>query len=186
LVDHLLKKICQQKKKEVKGLTPAAIQKLVLHDWPGNVRELENTLEYAVTMTEQDVITEDLVLQAKVETNLAAEDSGIQTRLLPTPESLKTLKEARADFEKAYLIHLMNFLQGRLARQLEIGKYRADLRPAQKQYISLMISRKPIKCWRKNLHQSENCKALRQLERKIQKISESYSVKLVQGLRIGA
>src|SRR3989337_4181491 len=62
LVDHLLKKICQQKKKEVKGLTPAAIQKLVLHDWPGNVRELENTLEYAVTMTEQDVITEDLVL----------------------------------------------------------------------------------------------------------------------------
>ena len=127
LVDHLLKKICQQKKKEVKGLTPAAIQKLVLHDWPGNVRELENTLEYAVTMTEQDVITEDLILQAKVETNLATEDSGIQTRLLPTPESLKTLREARADFEKAYLIRLMELCEGKAAKAAEIaGKYRAD------------------------------------------------------------
>src|SRR3990170_4273389 len=127
LVDHLLKKICQQKKKEVKGLTPAAIQKLVLHDWPGNVRELENTLEYAVTMTEQDVITEDLVLQAKVETNLANEDSGIKTQLLPTPGSSKTLREARADFEKAYLIRLMELCEGKAAKAAEIaGKYRAD------------------------------------------------------------
>ena len=45
LVEHLLKKICQQMKKPVKGLTPKAMQKLMQHDWPGNVRELENILE---------------------------------------------------------------------------------------------------------------------------------------------
>jgi two-component system response regulator GlrR len=62
-----------------------------------------------------------------VETNLAAEDSGIQTRLLPTPESLKTLREARADFEKAYLIRLMELCEGKAAKAAEIaGKYRAD------------------------------------------------------------
>jgi two-component system response regulator GlrR len=127
LVDHLLKKICQQMKKDVKGIAPPAVQKLVLHDWPGNVRELENTLEYAVTMTQQDVITEDLVLQARVETNLATEDAGIQTQLLPTPGSLKTLREARADFEKAYLIRLMELCEGKAAKAAEIaGKYRAD------------------------------------------------------------
>jgi DNA-binding NtrC family response regulator len=58
----LLKKICQQLKKDVTGVTPQAMQKLMQHDWPGNVRELENTLEYAVTMTSQSVITDDLVL----------------------------------------------------------------------------------------------------------------------------
>jgi two-component system response regulator GlrR len=43
-------------KKEVKGLTPEALRKLMLHDWPGNVRELENTIEYAVAMAQKDII----------------------------------------------------------------------------------------------------------------------------------
>ena len=59
LVDHFLKIFSRQMKKELKGLTPMAMQKLMLYDWPGNVRELENTIEYAVAMTQQDVITED-------------------------------------------------------------------------------------------------------------------------------
>ena len=37
----------------------------MLHDWPGNVRELENTIEYAMAMTRDDVIGEDGVLPAK-------------------------------------------------------------------------------------------------------------------------
>src|SRR6185503_14647121 len=40
LVEHFLKKCRQQMKKDVKGLTPEALRKLMLHDWPGNVREL--------------------------------------------------------------------------------------------------------------------------------------------------
>src|SRR5205823_13655015 len=65
LADRFLKKLSQQMKKDVKGVTPQAMQKLMLYDWPGNVRELENTLEYAVAMTRQDIITEDSVLQTK-------------------------------------------------------------------------------------------------------------------------
>ncbi len=64
LIDHFLKKFSQQMKKEVRALTPQAMQRLMLHDWPGNIRELENTIEYAVAMTQQDVIT-DLLLQTK-------------------------------------------------------------------------------------------------------------------------
>ena len=127
LVDHLLKKICQQLKKNVTGLTPKAMQKLMQHDWPGNVRELENTLEYAVTMTQQDVITDDLVVQKEVET-VAAPIAGMpHTTLLPTPEALKSLKEARAEFEKAYLIQLLEICSGKASKAAEIaGKYRAD------------------------------------------------------------
>jgi two-component system, NtrC family, response regulator GlrR len=128
LVDHLLKKICQQMKRDVKGLTPKAMEKLMQHDWPGNVRELENTLEYAVTMTQGDMITDDLVLQTRIPTSAvsSAEDS-LQAQLLPTNGSFKTLKEARSEFEKAYLVRLLRTCNGKATRAAEIaGKYRAD------------------------------------------------------------
>ncbi len=64
LIDYFLKKFGQQMKKEVRALTPQAMQRLMLYDWPGNVRELENTIEYAMAMTQEDVIT-DLILQTK-------------------------------------------------------------------------------------------------------------------------
>ena len=128
LVDHLLKKISQQMKRDVKGLTPKAMEKLMQHDWPGNVRELENTLEYAVTMTQRDIVTDDLVLQTKVSTGaVATTGDTIQAQLLPTNGSFKTLKEARSEFERAYLVRLLHSCNGKATRAAEIaGKYRAD------------------------------------------------------------
>jgi two-component system, NtrC family, response regulator GlrR len=128
LVDHLLKKICQQMKRDVKGLTPKALEKLMQHDWPGNVRELENTLEYAVTMTQGDMITDDLVLQTRIPTSaVSSSEDSLQAQLLPTNGSFKTLKEARSEFEKAYLVRLLRTCNGKATRAAEIaGKYRAD------------------------------------------------------------
>jgi two-component system response regulator GlrR len=127
LVDHLLKKISSQLKKNVKGLTPKAMQKLMQHDWPGNVRELENTLEYAITMTQRDIVGDELILQTKVSTAASSPEETVQSQFLPTPGSLKTLKEARAEFEKAYLIRLLEMCDGKATRAAEIaGKYRAD------------------------------------------------------------
>jgi two-component system, NtrC family, response regulator GlrR len=127
LVEHLLKKICPQLKKDVSGVTPKAMQKLMQHEWPGNVRELENILEYAVTMTQQDVITDDLVLQTKDPAASTPVTDMQQAHYLPTPESLKSLKEARAEFDRAYLVHLMGICSGKASKAAEIaGKYRAD------------------------------------------------------------
>jgi len=113
LVEHFLKKFGQQMKKEIKSLTPMAMQKLMLHHWPGNVRELENTIEYAVAMTHQDTIPEDLILQTQPETI--------------TDASLKTLKEAKDSYEKTYLIHLLETCGGNVSKASKLaGKYRAD------------------------------------------------------------
>ena len=112
LVEHFLKRFTLQMKKEVKGITPMAMQKLMLHEWPGNVRELENTIEYAVAMTQQDTITEDLILQTKV---------------TPSQQPLRTLKEARDAYEKEYLIHLLEICEGNVTKAAKLaGKYRAD------------------------------------------------------------
>ncbi len=114
LVEHFLKKYSQQMKKEVKGLTPQAIQRLMLHDWPGNVRELENTIEYAVAMTQQDMINEEFILQTK--------DVDVVSQ-----GALKPLKEARDDYEKTYLIHLLDLCKGNVSKAAKLaGKYRAD------------------------------------------------------------
>jgi two-component system response regulator GlrR len=113
LVEHFLRKFSQQMKKEVKGLTPKAMQRLMLHDWPGNVRELENTIEYAMAMTQQDVIPEEFVLQTKVP--------------ILSHESLKPLKEAREEFEREYLIRLLQLSEGNVSQAAKLaGKYRAD------------------------------------------------------------
>jgi two-component system response regulator GlrR len=112
LVEHFIKKYGLQMNKEVKGLTPMAMQKLLLHDWPGNVRELENTMEYAMAMAEQDFITEDFVLQKKVTT---------------PQQAMKSLKEARDAFEKAYLIHLLELCQGNVSQAAKLArKHRTD------------------------------------------------------------
>ncbi len=112
LVDHFLKKSAEQMKKEIKGLSPQAMQKLMLYDWPGNVRELQNIIEYAAAMTEKEYITEDLILQTK----------GVVSQ-----EPVKHLKEAKDAFEKSYLIYLLEICKGNITEAAKCaGKYRAD------------------------------------------------------------
>jgi two-component system response regulator GlrR len=112
LVEYFLKQFNQQMKKDVKRLTPKAMQKLMLHGWPGNVRELENTIEYAVAMTQQDVISEDLIFETKIPIS---------------QESIKPLREARDEFEKEYLIRLLEVCEGNVTKAAKLaGKHRVD------------------------------------------------------------
>ena len=112
LVDYFLGRLGRQMKKEIRGLSPSAMRKLMLHDWPGNVRELENALEYAAAVTRRDVITEDLVLEA---------------RRSPTEEKLRPLKEERDAFERGYLIKLLQACLGNVSEAADLaGRGRTD------------------------------------------------------------
>lgn len=130
LVEHFLKKLGEQMQKEIKGVAPAALQRLMLHDWPGNVRELENILEYAVAVTQKDVITEEYILQTKMAPHQqdasSPMDLALQAKaMLQNPPM--PLKEARDAFEKGYLIHLLEISEGNVSRAAKLaGKYRAD------------------------------------------------------------
>ena len=118
LAEHFLKKFNSKMKKSVDGLTPMAMQRLMRYDWPGNVRELENTVEYAVAMSLDNMISEDLVLPGKD----------------PVAE-LKTLREAREEFEKAYLTDMVKLTEGNVTKAAELaGKYRADFHNLLKKY----------------------------------------------------
>ncbi len=119
LVKCFLEEFNEKMKKKVKGLTPAALQKLMLYNWPGNIRELKNTIEFAIAMTQHDVITEDLILQTTDQTH----------------EKLQPLKEAKAAFEKNYIAHLLEITGGNISKASELsGKYRADFYNLIKKY----------------------------------------------------
>jgi len=119
LVEHFLEKFSQRMNKKVKGITSQAMQKLMLHDWPGNVRELENTIEFAMAMTQNNIISEDLILQTSNQTH----------------DRLKPFKEARSEFEKKYLSHILQLTQGNVSKASDLaGKYRADIYQLLKKY----------------------------------------------------
>jgi two-component system response regulator GlrR len=112
LARHFLRKYAEKTKKETLGFSQEAYQKLLLYDWPGNVRELENCVESGVAMTDKRVISADLVLQGKA----------------PNPIGPMAFKDAKTEFERKYLIHLMEITEGNVSHAAKLaGKYRADL-----------------------------------------------------------
>ncbi|MDL1967695.1 MAG: sigma-54 dependent transcriptional regulator [Deltaproteobacteria bacterium] len=113
LADHFIKNFSKKMNKSIKGISTDSLQKLLSYSWPGNVRELENTIEYAVAMTTKDVISDELMLHI---------DKTIED------DRIKPMKKAKNDFEKKYLIKLMEYTHGNITKASTIAKkYRADL-----------------------------------------------------------
>ena len=114
LANHFLKRISKKMRKEIAGFSPTALRKMIRYHWPGNVRELENTIESAMAMSLQNVISEDLILPTQ---ELEKEEEG-----------LKSFKQAKLDFEKNYLKQLIELTQGNVTQAARLaGKHRADL-----------------------------------------------------------
>jgi PAS domain S-box-containing protein len=53
LATHLLQRLCDAHSRSVTGISSDALRILMSYDWPGNVRELENTIEYALHLTNE-------------------------------------------------------------------------------------------------------------------------------------
>jgi DNA-binding NtrC family response regulator len=78
LVRVFLDRFGHEAGKQVSGITPAAMKRLMEFHWPGNVRELENIIERAVALRSGDMIdAEDIRLDMSPARPHAAEtDSG--------------------------------------------------------------------------------------------------------------
>lgn len=119
LAQHFLIASAKRANKDLRGFTPAALNRLVNNPWPGNVRELENAIEKATVMTRQDMITPDLLPSTS-----AASESP-----------LKPLTEAKEEFEKTYLKNVLQLTGGNISRAAQFaGRYRADFYKMLKKY----------------------------------------------------
>ncbi len=57
LIDHFIKKYSEANKKDVKGITKEALDKIIKYDFPGNIRELENIIERGIVLCRSEYLT---------------------------------------------------------------------------------------------------------------------------------
>jgi two-component system nitrogen regulation response regulator NtrX len=96
LVEHFLALFCAENGKRLKRLSAEALAYFVGYDWPGNVRELRNMVERLVILAPGDTIVSD-DLPAPLRPRADAPMAAAEARE-------RTLKEARDNFERAYIL----------------------------------------------------------------------------------
>ncbi|RJQ49695.1 MAG: sigma-54-dependent Fis family transcriptional regulator [Nitrospiraceae bacterium] len=111
LVEHFLKVFARQYGQKPKTISKTTLRVLLEYDWPGNVRELKNTIERFVIMNQSDVIDIKEIPSFKaVKSDYA---------------SFKTLREAREQFEKDFILKKLqenNWNVSKTAEELEIER----------------------------------------------------------------
>jgi transcriptional regulator with PAS, ATPase and Fis domain len=58
LINHILSKHPVAQEKNIKQVSPQALDQMLAYHWPGNIRELENILERAIVKCSGEVIAE--------------------------------------------------------------------------------------------------------------------------------
>lgn len=99
LVDHFLARLAARSGGGLKRFAPEAERMLMEAGWPGNVRQLANTVEQCFTLSRPECISAALVKRA-----LRGERAMV-----------KTLKEARDEFELGYLDRVLRLARGNVA-----------------------------------------------------------------------
>jgi DNA-binding NtrC family response regulator len=119
LTEHFITKFNAENNKNVKGVTPEALELMMNYDWPGNVRELENLIERVMALTSLDYIqhTElpfSLVNIPKV--------NGLRGSVLNGKVSFT---QAEEEFEKGMILDALkrtNYVQSHAADLLGISR----------------------------------------------------------------
>lgn len=111
LLSHFLKKFAEQNKKPEKRFSPDAIEYLTAAAWPGNIRQLINVIDLCATLCKTEIIPLSLA----------------KTALQDKPGEVLTLKEAKQNFEKNYLISVLRITDGHVANAARLaGRNRTE------------------------------------------------------------
>lgn len=116
LVQHFVEKYSREMGKEVKGVTPEAMELLVNYDYPGNVRELENIIERSVTLETEPYIT-DKHIRSYMSERLLARDFPIKVEI---PEEGIDLNRVIEEIEKAFLLKALERTGGMKKKAAEL------------------------------------------------------------------
>jgi Nif-specific regulatory protein len=141
LASRFVSSAAERHQKRMAGIDPYAIDLLLKYDWPGNVRQLRNEIERAVALaSEGDTIRPQYLsptLRGAPERSPIAR-SAANARVLPVPsdadtanhidrtaDTVRPLREARAEFEAKYIAEALrrnSFNVSRTAAALGISR----------------------------------------------------------------
>jgi DNA-binding NtrC family response regulator len=120
LIRHFFNKFIEEVGKDLRGISPEAMQFLEGYAYPGNVRELVNTIERAVVLSEGDIIQKE-----NLELFDAAEaPSGFDGYVPTNAEALKEMKRQIRDrsvenVEKAFVMSALKRCNWNISRAAE-------------------------------------------------------------------
>jgi two-component system nitrogen regulation response regulator NtrX len=116
LIDHFIRVFSVDNGKRAKTLSGEALAYFLAYEWPGNVRELRNMVERLVIMAPRDLIEAE-----DVPAPLRPKEVGGETRE-------RTLREARDNFERAYILAELRANEWNMTRTAErLGIERSHL-----------------------------------------------------------
>ena len=111
MAKQLLNEAANRLESQANGFAPEALELLAKTPWPGSVRQLQGVIEQCAGLTNQPMITAELVNKI----------------LTDETTDLPHLSEARAEFEKAYLIKVLRLAEGKVTKAAELaGRNRTD------------------------------------------------------------
>jgi len=112
LAQHFLTALTEKYRRRIHGFAPDALDMLVAADWPGNIRQLHNVLEQCCALCTTPTIPATLVARA----------------LRDKPAEIQPLAEARAAFERDYLITLLKLTRGQVSEVARLaGRNRTEV-----------------------------------------------------------
>lgn len=131
LIKSFAKDIERQSGLLPKTFTPKLISALQSYDWPGNVRQLRNSIEWMMIMCGPDndkvcidYLPPNLGDQTKSQAN---QNSKTSIQIMPEIMS-KSLREAREDFERHYLLSQIKKFDGNISKTAKfVGMERSAL-----------------------------------------------------------
>jgi len=116
LVPYFATQFYRREACEPKVFTPEALALIAQHNWPGNVRELKNIIERILIMTSTKTISADDI------SGLFG-DSAVRGSAEPAtchPWTPGTLREARVEFERDFIIQKLEENDWNISRTAEI------------------------------------------------------------------
>ncbi|MEQ8233450.1 MAG: sigma 54-interacting transcriptional regulator [Gammaproteobacteria bacterium] len=119
LLEHFLAAHARRAGTPRKRFAPDAMAYLAAGAWPGNIRQLVNAVELCATLTKGDIIPLQMAQKA----------------LREEPARMKTLKDAKAEFEHNYLVSVLRIAEGNVANAARIaGRNRTEFYKLLNQY----------------------------------------------------
>nr|ADI87835.1 hypothetical protein AKSOIL_0327 [uncultured bacterium Ak20-3] len=121
LCDYFLAKIAGEFQEEAKHIDPSALKLLKQYHWPGNIRELKNTLERLCILVPGVQVRDEHIQEVLTDIENGVSSSGDQTLA-------ETLKEARNNFERSFIISKLEENEWNISKTAEsIGLERSHL-----------------------------------------------------------
>jgi DNA-binding NtrC family response regulator len=107
LIEHFVRKVARDCRRQVDGVSAGALEVLTHYDWPGNVRELENVIHRAVVLASGPV-----VMLRDVPLDVAMPETA--SRL--AEETELPLREACDQFERQHVLRILERVQWNVSR----------------------------------------------------------------------